>query len=56
MSKVQDADKLMVRLPDGLRKAIKLAAAENERTMNAEVIFHLKKAYGLENEKAEARS
>lgn len=52
MRKAQEADKLMVRLPDGLRKAIKLAAAENERTMNAEVIYHLKKAYSLENEKS----
>jgi len=53
MTKAQDADKLMIRLPEGLRKMIKVSAAENERTMNAEVIFHLKRAYGVaENEKS----
>lgn len=53
MRKAQEADKLMLRLPDGLRKAIKLAAIENERTMNAEVVYHLKRAYA-ETEKAGA--
>jgi len=55
MEKPQDADKLMIRLPDGLRKKIKVSAAENERTMNAEVIYHLRRAYGVQaNEKADA--
>ncbi|MGV1768805.1 Arc family DNA-binding protein [Agrobacterium vitis] len=48
----QTEDKLIIRLPDGLRATIKKAAAENERTMNAEVIYHLKRAYGAENEKS----
>lgn len=43
----QTEDKLIVRLPDGLRETIKRQAATNERTMNAEVVFHLKRAYGL---------
>ena len=47
-------DKLMVRLPEGLRQKIKIAAAENGRTMNAEVVYHLKRAYSTENEKADA--
>lgn len=38
-------DSLNVRLPDGLRQKIKVAAAENERTMSAEVVYHLKRAY-----------
>ncbi len=54
MAKTLDADKLMIRLPEGLRKLIKIAAAKNERTMNAEVIYHLKRAYGAENEKTDA--
>lgn len=47
----QTEDKLIVRLPDGLRQTIKENASANERTMNAEVIYHLKRAYS-EKEKA----
>lgn len=43
---MQTDDKLIIRLPGGLRDTIKRAASENERTMNAEVIYHLKRAYG----------
>ncbi|MGV2123985.1 Arc family DNA-binding protein [Agrobacterium vitis] len=48
----QTDDKLIIRLPDGLREVIKRVAAENERTMNAEVVYHLKRAYSAENEKS----
>ncbi|WP_322886616.1 Arc family DNA-binding protein [Sinorhizobium medicae] len=55
MVNAQDADKLMIRLPEGLRQKIKVAAALNERSMNAEVVYHLKRAFGaLEKEKGEA--
>ncbi|GEK69565.1 Arc family DNA-binding protein [Paracoccus denitrificans] len=39
----------MLRFPDGVRDRIKAMAAENERSMNAEIIFHLRKAIA-ENE------
>lgn len=42
----QQGDKFVIRLPEGLREVIKREADKNERTMNAEVIFHLKRAYG----------
>jgi plasmid stability protein len=55
MAEKTSAEKLMIRLPEGLRKTIKVSAAENERTMNAEVIYHLRRAYGVKpNEKADA--
>lgn len=40
----QQQDKLIVRLPDGLRDRIKAAAKDNIRSMNAEVVFHLERA------------
>ncbi|EYD71600.1 hypothetical protein Rumeso_05001 [Rubellimicrobium mesophilum DSM 19309] len=38
-------DKFVIRLPDGLRQAIKEAAACNRRTMNAEIVFHLERIF-----------
>ncbi|MFG1331119.1 Arc family DNA-binding protein [Xanthobacter autotrophicus] len=40
----QTQDKLMLRLPDGLREKIRAAAKASRRSMNAEVIFHLLQA------------
>lgn len=40
-------DQYVVRFPDGLREAIKQNATENGRTMNAEIVFHLRKAMRL---------
>lgn len=40
-----EPDKYVLRLPDGLRRVIKIAAAENMRSMNAEIIFHLERIY-----------
>ena len=37
----QMQDKFMLRLPDGLRHAIKEAAVKNRRSMNAEIVVHL---------------
>jgi hypothetical protein len=42
-SLVQKADKYVVRFPDGMRQEIKRLAAENGRTINAEIIYRLKK-------------
>lgn len=38
----QDKDKVMLRLPDGWRTALKVSAARNERSLNAEILFRLK--------------
>jgi plasmid stability protein len=34
-------DKFMLRFPDGMRDRIKEAAAENGRSMNAEIVYRL---------------
>lgn len=46
-------DKFMLRLPPGWREKIKREAEKSERSMNAEIVFQLKRAYGA-NEKSEA--
>ncbi|QRZ15401.1 Arc family DNA-binding protein [Paracoccus methylovorus] len=37
-------ERYIVRMPDGMRDRIKAMAGENERSMNAEIVFHLRKA------------
>lgn len=45
------ADKFMLRLQnDGLRKQLKIRAIENERTLNAEILYLVK--LGLKTEQA----
>jgi len=39
----RDADKYIVRFPSGMRDEVKRQAAENGRTINAEIIYRLKK-------------
>ncbi len=39
------ADKFMLRLPDGMRDRIKLAAERNGRSMNAEIVRALENAF-----------
>lgn len=41
----QYKDRYMLRLPDGMRERIKRAAADNGRTMNAEIVGTLQEAY-----------
>lgn len=38
-------DRYMLRLPDGMRERIKLAASKNGRSMNAEIVATLEKVY-----------
>ncbi|MEP9376192.1 Arc family DNA-binding protein [Aquabacter sp. CN5-332] len=38
------ADKIMLRVPDGMRERIKAAAADSRRSMNSEIVFHLERA------------
>lgn len=37
----RDSDKIMLRVPDGMRDRIKAAADANNRTMNAEIVARL---------------
>lgn len=46
------ADKYMVRFPDGMREEIKRIASENERTINGEIVYRLKKSLKAEKEPA----
>lgn len=45
-------DQMLIRFPHGMRDFIKMEAAKNHRSMNAEIIHQLKSAYSAENEKA----
>lgn len=45
-------DQFNLRFPEGLRETVKDQAKENGRSMNAEIVFQLKRAYGA-NEKSE---
>jgi hypothetical protein len=45
MPLVQEHDKFVVRLPDGMRDRIALAAKENGRSMNAEIITRLELSF-----------
>lgn len=46
------SDKFMLRLPDGMRDRIKFAADRNNRSMNAEIVRTLEKAYPPANYEA----
>ncbi len=48
------SDQFNLRFPDGLRDKIKRTAVKNFRSMNAEIISTLEKAYGSEGSAAEA--
>lgn len=50
----QVADRMQVRFPEGLRQIVKVEAAKNNRSMNAEVVFRLQQAYEaiMKNEKS----
>ncbi|PIO99651.1 Arc family DNA-binding protein [Pleomorphomonas carboxyditropha] len=42
---LRNTEQLALRLPDGLRDRIKIAAATNHRSMNAELIMQLERLY-----------
>lgn len=44
----QSLDKVIIRLPDGMRDKIQKAAKLNCRTMNAEIVFHLLREFPQE--------
>lgn len=41
----READKFLMRLPDGLRSRIKEAANANLRSMNSELLYQLERIY-----------
>lgn len=50
----RDLDKFVLRMPEGMRDNIRIEAVRNKRSMNAEIVYHLERAYDLtENEKGD---
>ncbi|WP_327211986.1 Arc family DNA-binding protein [Rhizobium beringeri] len=48
-------EQYIVRLPDGMRDKIKERAEHNQRSMNAEIVYQLSRAYAQdETQKADA--
>lgn len=52
----QKADRMNLRLPDGLRSAISERARQNRRSANSEAIFLLELAMNVEAEKPSNKS
>lgn len=50
----QEAERFIARMPQGMRDRLRAAAAENRRSMNSELIFHLDRALPLQVRKAVA--
>lgn len=48
----EQLDKFMVRMPDGLRDAIKDAAKRNNRSANAEIVARLESSFEADQELA----
>jgi len=48
---VQPQDKYILRLPDGMRDQIAVAAKANGRSMNAEMVARLKQSFEVEEER-----
>lgn len=51
-----DGYKLLLRLPDGMREAIKDAAVANRRTMTGEIVARLEKSFANEPQKSATHS
>lgn len=55
MNKVNESrEGVNIRLPEGMREVIQQRAKENQRSMNAEIVFHLQNAIGYKTEKQKA--
>lgn len=44
----EEADRFIVRLPDGMRERLKAEALENKRSMNAEIVDRLEQTFKLD--------
>lgn len=53
---MQEADKFVIRLPDGWRGAIKAEAKKTHRSMNAEIIAAIETAMRIKGVQLEAAS
>lgn len=42
----REANKFIVRMPDGMRGRIAASAKRNHRSMNSEIVHHLAQAFG----------
>lgn len=51
---IQPQDKYVLRLPDGMRDRLKMAAELNSRSMNAEIIERVRYTFGPVDEEMEA--
>lgn len=49
---MQQADKFVIRMPEGMRDRIRKKAEENRRTMNAEILHYIDKAMTSETKTA----
>lgn len=47
--KPQDADKYIVRFPDGMRDRLKAAGQAAGRSLNAEIVFRLEQSFRLQS-------
>lgn len=45
---IQPQDKYVLRMPDGMRDGLKVAASENGRSLNAEIVARLEKSLDVE--------
>ena len=45
--KTQKNSPMYIRVPPDVREAVEKSAAQNERTLNGEIVFRLREAYGL---------
>jgi hypothetical protein len=52
----RDADKFMLRMPDGMRQHIAERAKDNFRSMNAEIVHILSEALTIENKATTGQS
>lgn len=50
----EEAERFVIRMPAGMRERLRVAAAENRRSMNSEIIFHMDRALPLQVRKAVA--
>lgn len=56
-SRSQICDKFILRMhEDGMRKQLKVRAAENERTLNAEILYLIKRGLQAEQQPSGPRS
>lgn len=52
----ENADKFVVRLPDGMRDRIRVNAEANRRSMNSEIVHYLDRALAAEEAKGPAEA